>query len=96
MKDDLSSNVNFGKILLHISHGYLKDFNMEHKVQEILKLSGLPPDINEIPSEIRSDENPPAYITPMPQPPNVIFNNLDELDDWLYSDTGFIKYLKEG
>nr|ABA94827.1 hypothetical protein LOC_Os11g40630 [Oryza sativa Japonica Group] len=68
----------------------LKDINMEAKLSSMLSESGLPLCVD----DIRSDDSASPFSTPKPIKPEEI--NMDVMDNWLYSNRGFTRYLSLG
>lgn len=79
-----------GKILICTCYNNVQDINMEAKLRSMLSESGLPLCVD----DIRSDDSASPFSTPKPIKPEEI--NMDVMDDWLYSNRGFTRYLSLG
>lgn len=79
-----------GKILICTCYNNVQDINMEAKLSSMLSESGLPLCVD----DIRSDDSASPFSTPKPIKPEEI--NMDVMDDWLYSNRGFTRYLSLG
>ncbi|TVU18462.1 hypothetical protein EJB05_34564 [Eragrostis curvula] len=79
-----------GKILIMTCYNNVNDINMEEKLKSMLHEAGLPICVD----DIRSEDSASAFSTPEPARPTDM--NTDVIDDWLYSNRGFTKYLNAG